>query len=406
MTSAPDIPRRVYLDHHATTPVDPRVVEMMLPYFTEKFGNPASRTHAWGWAAEEAVEQARTQTAALIGATSKEIVFTSGATEANNLAIKGVLAGYRARGEGARNHIITATTEHKAVLDACRALEKDGQAVVTYLKVSSRGEIDPADVRDAITPQTALVSLMWANNEIGTIHAIAEVGAITRERGISLHTDATQAVGTIAVDVAAMGVDLLSLSAHKIYGPKGVGALYVAAREPRVRVAPEIHGGGHERGMRSGTLNVPGIVGLGRAAEICRTARVDAAHLQSLRDRLEAGLHAGLDGLQVHGHPQRRLPGNLNLSFANIEGESLLLALPEIGLSSGSACNSTTLETSHVLRAIGVAERLAQSSLRFGVGRFTTVEDIDFTIDRVVTEVLRLRGVARGARMARRGASR
>lgn len=402
MSQPPATTRMIYLDHHATTPVDPRVLEAMLPYFREKFGNAASRTHAYGSDAEDAVGIARKQIAALIGAEAREIIFTSGATEADNLAIKGTIA----RSRPSHRHIVTATTEHKAVLDTCKALERSGMARVTYLRVSSRGEIDPAAVADAIEPETALVSLMLANNEIGTIHPIAEIGRITREKNVLLHVDASQGAGLLELDVRRMGVDLLSLSAHKLYGPKGVGALFVSSHEPRVRVEPEIHGGGHERGMRSGTLNVPGIVGFGRACELsCESRPQEARRLAALRDRLEAALLAEIEGARTHGHPERRHPGNLNIGFDGVDGESLLLALHDIAVSSGSACTSLTLEPSYVLRAIGLSDRQAQGSLRFGIGRFNTEAEIDRAAERVVAEVRRLRDLAAGRRLARRATS-
>lgn len=385
------IRRRVYMDHHATTPVDQRVLEAMLPYFTEKFGNAASRHHQYGWEAADAVDQARSRVARLLNAEPSEIVFTSGATEANNLAIKGALEFYANRG----NHIVTVATEHKSVLDVCRYLERSGKAEVTYLPVDRFGSLDPDDVRRALTPRTVLVSVMHANNEIGTIHEIAEIARIVRNAGVLFHTDATQSVGKIPVDVNSLGVDLLSLSAHKIYGPKGVGALYVRCKNQRVRLAPQIHGGGHERGLRSGTLNVPGIVGLGTACEIASIERErEAQRLQELRERLYEGLRAELDGVVLHGHPTRRLPGNLNVSFSDVEGESLLMALTDVAVSSGAACTSATLETSHVLRAIGVDEDTAQSSIRFGLGRFNTAEEVDYAIARVVEEVNRLRALS------------
>ncbi len=380
--------RRVYMDHHATTPVDPRVLESMLPYFGEKFGNPASRHHQYGWEAAEAVEQARAQVAMLIGASPSEIVFTSGATEANNLAIKGVVEFYASRG----NHIITVTTEHKAVLDPCRALQRAGKADVTYLRVDRFGCLDPDEVRRAITDRTVLISVMHANNEIGTIHPIAEIGRIAKERGVLFHTDATQTVGKLPIDVDSMGIDLLSMSAHKLYGPKGCGALYVRGKSPRVRLAAQLHGGGHERGLRSGTLNVPGIVGFGRACELAGSEmREEGRRLLALREQLYLGLTRELDEVVLHGHPTERLPGNLNVSFAHIEGESLLMALTDVAVSSGAACTSATLETSHVLRAIGVEEGLAQASIRFGLGRFNTAEEVDYVIARVASEVRRLR---------------
>ena len=389
--------RPVYLDHHATTPVDPRVLEAMLPYFAEKFGNPASRTHVFGAEAEDAVTAARREVAGLIGAEGRDVLFTSGATESDNLALQGAVA----RTGPERNHIVTATTEHKAVLDTCRHLERSGRAQVTYLRVSATGEIDPEDVRRALRPETALVSLMLANNEIGTVHPIAEIGRITRAAGVWLHVDASQGVGLIPVDVAAMQIDLLSISGHKIYGPKGVGDLYVRGRAPRVRVEPEILGGGHERGMRSGTLNVPGIVGLGCACALLRDGGADeAVRLRGLRDRLSGALLAGVEGAQLHGAPERRHPGNVNVGFPGVDGESLLMALPEIAVSSGSACTSATLEPSYVLRAIGVGDRLAHGSLRFGIGRQTTAAEVDYAAARVIEEVGRLRRLRGGRRLA------
>jgi len=382
------VKRRVYLDHHSTTPVDPRVLDAMLPWFTEKFGNAASRTHAFGWEAEEAVEKARGQIASLIGADSKEIVFTSGATESDNLAIKGALHFHRARG----NHIVTVATEHKAVLDSAKALVRDGLAEVTTLRPDSRGLVAATDVASAITDRTVLVSVMHANNEIGVIQPIAEIARICRERGVLFHTDAAQSVGKIPVDMRSMPVDLMSMSAHKCYGPKGVGALYVRARAPRVRITAQIDGGGHERGMRSGTLNVPAIVGMGTAAAIAATEMAaESARVLALRERLRAALVRGLDQIQINGDLEARLAGNLNVSFAHVEGESLMLGLREIALSSGSACSSATLEPSYVLRAIGVSDEMAHSSIRFGIGRFNTEDEIDYAAERVIAEVRRLR---------------
>jgi cysteine desulfurase len=387
--------RRVYLDNHATTPVDPRVLDAMLPYFGERFGNAASRSHPFGWEAEEAVEQARGQIAALIHAAPREIVFTSGATESDNLAIKGVLEFHAERGD----HIVTAATEHKAVLDSCRALEKAGRATLTVLPVGGDGLVDPDAVRRAITPRTVLISIMHANNEIGTVHPVEAIGRIAREAGVLFHCDAAQSVGKVAVDVAAMGIDLLAFTAHKLYGPKGCGALYVrgaaVGTRPRVRLAPQMHGGGHERGMRSGTLNVPGAVGLGSACAIAATEMdSERERVGALRERLHGGLVGQLDEVRLNGHPTRRLAGNLNLSFAGIEGDSLLAALPDVALSSGSACTSATLEPSHVLRAIGVDDDAAHASIRFGLGRFTSEADVDFAIERVVHEVRRLRDLS------------
>jgi cysteine desulfurase len=381
----------IYMDNHATTQVDPRVLEAMLPYFTERFGNAASRSHSFGWESEAAVDTAREQVARLIHAASpREIVFTSGATESDNLAIKGIAHAYKEKG----NHIITCVTEHKAVLDSCKALEKQGYQI-TYLLVDGGGLIDLQKLSDAITDKTILVSLMAANNEIGTIEPVKEIGRIAKDRGILFHSDATQAVGKIPVDVAAMGIDLLSLTAHKMYGPKGVGALYVRTSNPRVKLTPMIDGGGHERGMRSGTLNVPGIVGLGMACVIAQEEMAaESERLIALRERLKVGIMSQLDEVAINGHPTQRLPGNMNMSFAGVEGESLLMALKEIAVSTGSACTSASLEPSYVLRAIGVSEELAHTSIRFGLGRFNSIEEVDFTISRVVQEVKRLREIS------------
>jgi cysteine desulfurase len=389
----------IYMDNHATTPVDPRVLDAMLPYFREKFGNAASRNHSFGWTAEEAVENARGQIARLINATPKEIIFTSGATESNNLAIKGVAEMYREKG----NHIITQVTEHKAVLDTCKRLEKYGYQV-TYLPVEKDGRINPDDLRRAITPKTILISIMYANNEIGVIQPIEEIGKIAKEQGVLFHCDGVQAVGKIPVDVQKDGIDLLSLSAHKIYGPKGVGALYVRRRNPRVQLAAIIDGGGHERGMRSGTLNVPGIVGLGQACEICMNEMAEESErLRRLRDRLKAGIEAKLDEVYVNGSMVHRLPHNLNMSFAYVEGESLLMGINDVAVSSGSACTSATLEPSYVLKALGVGEDLAHTSIRFGLGRFNTEEEVDYVVDRVVETVNRLRELSPLYEMAKEG---
>jgi len=376
----------VYLDNLSTTRVDPRVIDVMLPYFTGDFGNAASRTHAFGWKAAEAVDQARIQVAALIRArSSREIVFTSSATEANNLAIKGVAEFYRDRG----NHLITGATEHKSVLDCCRVLERRGFEV-TYLPVDAHGRIDVEQLRRAITEKTVLISVMAANNEIGTIPPLGEIGAVAKEQGILWHCDAAQAVGKIPLDVEALGADLLSVSAHKIYGPKGAGALYVRARRPRVRLQAQIEGGGQERNLRSGTLNVPGIVGLGQACALCQQEmEAEGGRLGDLRERLHTGLVRSLDGVRLNGHPQERLPGCLHVSFAGVDGAALLAALRDVALSSGSACTSGTDAPSHVLKAIGLTDEMAQSSLRFGLGRFNTSEEIDYVIERVVEEVKR-----------------
>jgi cysteine desulfurase len=379
----------IYMDNHATTPVDPRVLETMIPYFTGDFGNAASRNHSFGWKAEEAVEYAREQLAGLIGAKSeKEIVFTSGATESDNLAIKGVADFYKEKG----NHIITSRTEHKAVLDTCKRLEKQGYQI-TYLDVDTQARVDPEEVRAAITDKTILVSVMLANNEVGTVQRIAEIGKITREKGVLLHTDAVQGVGKVEFDVEAMNVDLASLSAHKMYGPKGVGALYVRRNKPRVRIVAEIDGGGHERGMRSGTLNVPGIVGFGKAAEIARREwRDEATRIFELRQRLRNGLFSKLDMVHLNGADDPwRLPGNLNVSFSFVEGEAMMMAIRDVAVSSGSACTSASLEPSYVLKAMGVDEELAHSSIRFGIGRFNTEEEVDYVTDLVVRSVVRLR---------------
>jgi len=389
----------VYLDYNATTPIDPRVLEAMMPYLTSEFGNAASRNHAFGWRAEAAVESAREQIARLLGASSKEIVFTSGATESNNLAIKGAAAMYREKG----NHIITCTTEHKAVIDPCKRLAEQGYEV-TWLTPDSYGRVSAQQVADAITDRTILISLMAANNEIGTLHPIVEIAKVAKDRGVIFHSDATQAVGKVPIDVEATGIDLLSLSAHKIYGPKGVGALYVRRRGPRVRLVCQMDGGGHERGMRSGTLNVPGIVGLGAAAEICRTEMdAEAPRLAALRDRLHKGIADRLDHVQLNGHPIERTPNTVNLSFAYVEGEALMMKMKDVAVSSGSACTSASLEPSYVLRAIGVGDDLAHSSIRFGVGRPTTEAEIDHAVERVVTAVQELRQLSPLYELAQEG---
>jgi len=382
---APKLP--VYMDNQATTAVDPRVLDAMLPYFTERFGNAASRNHEFGWKAEEAVENARGHIARLIHASPREIVFTSGATESDNLAIKGVAEAHRAKG----NHIITQVTEHKAVLDSCKRLEKHGYEV-TYLPVSSDGLIDLDELRRAITPKTILISVMYANNEIGVIQPITAIGKIAKERKVLFHCDAVQAIGKIPVDVHKDGIDLLSISAHKMYGPKGIGALYVRRKDPRVELAPQIDGGGHERGMRSGTLNVPGIVGLGKACEICqKEMSEESPRLARMRDRLKDSITSRLDGTAVNGSLAHRLPNNLNLSFSGVEGEALLMGINDVAVSSGSACTSAMIEPSYVLRALGVSDDLSHSSIRFGIGRFNTEEEVDYVADRVVETVKRLR---------------
>ncbi|MGA8143152.1 MAG: IscS subfamily cysteine desulfurase [Candidatus Acidiferrales bacterium] len=389
----------VYFDNHATTPVDPRVVDAMLPYFTEKFGNAASRNHEFGWKAEEAVENARGQIAKLINATPKEIVFTSGATESTNLAIKGVAEMYREKG----NHIITQVTEHKATLDTCKRLEKYGYEV-TYLPVEKDGRINLDELRRAITPKTILISIMYANNEIGVVQPIAEIGKIAKEKGVFFHVDAVQAVGKIPVDVQKDGIDLMSISGHKIYGPKGVGALYVRRKNPRVQLSAIIDGGGHERGMRSGTLNVPGIVGLGKACELCQNEMAaETEKLGRLRDRLKESIMSRLDETFINGSMTHRLPHNINISFAYVEGESLLMGINDVAVSSGSACTSATLEPSYVLKALGVGEDLAHTSIRFGIGRFNTQEEVDYVADRVVETVTRLRELSPLYEMAKEG---
>jgi len=389
----------IYFDNHATTPVDPRVLEAMLPYFNAKFGNAASRNHSFGWAGEQAVENARLQVASLIGATPKEIIFTSGATESDNLMIKGVAEMYKEKG----NHVITQAIEHKAVLDTCKRLEKEGFEV-TYLPVQRDGRVDPEDVLKAITPKTILITIMYANNEIGVINPIAEIGKIAKEHGIFFAVDGVQAVGKVPVDVQKDNIDLLAISAHKIYGPKGVGALYVRRRNPRVQLAAIIDGGGHERGMRSGTLNVPGIVGLGAACEIAQKEMpVEAERMRKLRDRLRAGLEAKLDEVFINGSLEHRLPNNLNMSFAYVEGESLLMGINDIAVSSGSACTSATLEPSYVLKALGVGEDLAHTSIRFGLGRFNTEEEVDYVTDKMVQVVTKLRELSPLYEMAKEG---
>jgi len=389
----------VYFDNHATTQVDPRVVDAMLPYFTDKFGNAASRNHEFGWKAEEAVENARGQIAKLINATPKEIVFTSGATESTNLAIKGVAEMYREKG----NHIITQVIEHKATLDTCKRLEKYGYEV-TYLPVEKDGRISLDDLRRAITPKTILISIMYANNEIGVLQPIAEIGKIAKEKGVFFHVDAVQAVGKIPVDVQRDGIDLMSISGHKIYGPKGVGALYVRRKNPRVQLAAIIDGGGHERGMRSGTLNVPGIVGLGKACELCQNEMAaEAEKMGRLRNRLKESIMSRLDETYINGSMTHRLPNNINISFAYVEGESLLMGINDVAVSSGSACTSATLEPSYVLKALGVGEDLAHTSIRFGLGRFNTQEEVDYVADRVVETVSRLRELSPLYEMAKEG---
>jgi cysteine desulfurase len=381
----------IFMDYHSTTPVDPRVLEEMLPYFTEKFGNAASRSHSFGWTAEEAVDYSRERVAKLIGAQSeKELVITSGATESNNLALKGVAEFYKDKGD----HIVTSAIEHKAVLDTCKRLEKEGFRV-TYLPVGKDGRVDPDDVKKALTDKTILVSIMLANNEIGTVQPLAEIGKITREKGVLFHTDAVQGVGKVDFDVQKMNVDLASVTAHKMYGPKGVGALYVRRSKPRVRLVAQMDGGGHERGMRSGTLNVPSIVGFGKAAEIMRLeGKEEGQKLLALRERLRARIMDAVDEVYVNGSMEHRLPGNLNISFAFVEGEAMMMAIKDVAVSSGSACTSASLEPSYVLRALGVGDELAHSSIRFGLGRFNTQEEVDYVADLVIAKVKHLRDMS------------
>jgi cysteine desulfurase len=389
----------IYMDNHATTPLDPRVLEAMMPYLTTVFGNAASRNHSFGWEAEAAVEKAREQVAKLIGATAKEIIFTSGATESNNLAIKGIAEMYRERG----NHIITQVTEHKATLDTCKRLEKNGYRV-TYLPVKDDGLIDVEDLKRAIDDKTILVTIMIANNEIGVLQPVAEIGKLCHEKGVLFHTDGVQAVGKVPVDVNAMQIDAMSLSGHKIYGPKGVGALYVRRRNPRVQISEQINGGGHERGMRSGTLNVPGIVGLGKACEIAREEMVtEAQRLGGLRDKLKAKLETNLDYIHVNGSMENRLPGNLNMSFVYVEGESLLMGINDVAVSSGSACTSATLEPSYVLKALGLGDDVAHSSIRFGLGRFNSEAEVDYVADKVIDVVQKLRELSPLYEMVKEG---
>ncbi|HUS05977.1 MAG TPA: IscS subfamily cysteine desulfurase [Bryobacteraceae bacterium] len=389
----------IYLDNHATTPLDPRVLQAMMPYLTDVFGNAASRNHSFGWAAEEAVEKSRKQIADLIGASAKEIVFTSGATESNNLAIKGVAEMYAEKG----NHIITAATEHKATLDTCKRLEKHG-ARISYLPLKADGLVDLDMLREAITDKTILISIMYANNEIGVIQNVAEIGKIAKERGVLFHSDGVQAVGKVPVNVIKDNIDLMSLSGHKIYGPKGVGALYVRRKSPRVQLTAQMDGGGHERGMRSGTLNVPGIVGLGAACELCKNEMSEeSVRMRGLRDYLRQKLETELDETFVNGSWEHRLPNNLNMSFAYVEGESLLMGISEIAVSSGSACTSATLEPSYVLKSLGLGDDLAHSSIRFGLGRFNTKEEVEYTANKLVEVVRKLRELSPLYEMAKEG---
>jgi len=399
-TSTAEPRRRVYMDNHATTPCDPRVVDAMVPYFFEKFGNAASRSHEFGWEAEEAVERARAQVAAAIGASSREIVFTSGATESDNLALKGAVAMYADKGD----HIITLPTEHKAIIDTAKYLEQKG-VDVTWLGVDSAGLIDLDVLRDAITERTVLISIMAANNEIGVVQPIAAIGALAKEKGVVFHTDAAQAIGKIPIDVKEQNIHLMSISGHKVYGPKGIGALYIRRRDPRVRLTIQMHGGGHERGNRSGTLAVPLIVGLGKACELAvddlTNGEID--RVRGMRDRLMNEIMAALPECHVNGSMEHRLPNNLNISFSYVEGESLLMGINDIAVSSGSACTSASLEPSYVLKALGVGDELAHTSIRFGLGRFTTDDEVDYTVNRIVEVVSRLRELSPLWEMAQEG---
>jgi cysteine desulfurase len=387
------------MDNHATTPMDPRVFSAMTPYFTQIFGNAASRNHSFGWEAEEAVERARKQIADLVGATPKEIVFTGGATESNNLALKGVAEMYAEKG----NHIITAATEHKAILDTCKRLEKEGLRV-TYLPVQADGLIDLDMLAEAITDKTILISIMYANNEIGVLQPIAEIGKLAKSKGVLFHTDGVQAVGKVPVNVIKDNVDLMSITGHKIYGPKGCGALYVRRKGPRVQLTAQMDGGGHERGMRSGTLNVPGIVGLGEACALCQAEMAEESkRMTYLRDKLKDKLMSELDEVYVNGNLEHRLPNNLNISFAYVEGESLLMGINDVAVSSGSACTSATLEPSYVLKALGAGDDLAHSSIRFGLGRFNTEEEVDYVAAKVIDVVRKLRELSPLYEMAKEG---
>jgi len=395
-----DIKLPIYMDYQSTTPMDPRVLDAMLPYFTDHFGHPASRNHSFGWEAEQAVDTARGQVAELIGSTPKEIIFTSGATEAINLAFKGVQEMYGEKGR----HMVVSAIDSRPVQDVVKRLAREKGVELTEVPVDKEGVVSPDDIKAAIRPDTILVSVMMANNEIGTVQDMAAIGKVCKEAGVIFFTDASEAVGKVPVDVQAMGIDLLALAAHKMYGPKGEGALFVRRKGPRVRLSPQIDGGGHERGMRSGTVNVPGVVGLGKACELCREVMPDEARrIAALRDRLQDGILAASDEVHVNGSRTRRLPHNLNLSFAYIEGESMLMGLHEVALSSGSACTTSTLEPSYVIRALGVSEDLAHSSIRFSLGRFTTEEEVDYVIGRVNETVKRLREMSPLYEMAKEG---
>jgi cysteine desulfurase len=391
----------IFMDSHSTTPVDPRVMEVMIPYFTERFGHPGSRNHPFGWEAEAAVDKAREALAKLLGARDpKEVVFTSGGTEAINLALKGVAEMYREKG----NHIVTTAIEQRAGLDVCKRLERQGWQV-TYVPVGQDGLVDVEEIRKALTDKTILLSVMFANNEIGTIQPIPEIGKLAKEKGIIFHSDATQAVGKVPVDVEAMGIDLLSCTAHMLYGPKGVGALYVRRKNPRVRIAPMMDGGGHERGMRSGTVPVPLAVGFGEAARICKEVlSEEGVRLKALRDKLQDKILSSTDEVYLNGHPEKRLPHNLNISVAYVEGESVLMGLnKEVAISSGSACTSATLEPSYVIAALGVGSELAHSSIRFGLHRFTTEEEVDYVGNRIIEVITRLREMSPLYELAKEG---
>ncbi|MFQ5509229.1 MAG: IscS subfamily cysteine desulfurase [Leptospirillia bacterium] len=390
----------IYMDYQSTTPLDPRVLEAMMPYLTEHFGHPASRNHSFGWEAEKAVDEARGQVAELIGAQPKEVVFTSGGTEAINLALKGALEMYAEKG----SHVVISAIESRPVMDVLKVLERAGKLEITEVAVDKEGRVSPQDIQAALRPDTVLISVMTANNEIGTIQDVAAIGALAKEAGVLFFTDATEAAGKIPLDVQAMGIDLMAVTAHKMYGPKGIGALYVRRKKPRVRLTPQIDGGGHERGMRSGTQNVPGIVGMGRAAALCmELMETESASIAALRDKLQDGILSVLDEVEVNGSVAHRLPHNLNLSFAYVEGESMLMGLKEVALSSGSACTTATLEPSYVIRALGVSEDLAHSSIRFSIGRFTTDAEVDYVIAHVIETVNRLREMSPLYEMAKEG---
>ena len=391
--------QRIYMDHHATTPLDPRVLETMMPYLTSEFGNASSNTHAFGWRAKEAVELARQQIAKLIGCNPEEIIFTNGATESDNLAIKGVAQQYRRKG----NHLITSQIEHSAILESCKTLEKDGFEV-TYLPVDQYGMVDPQDVKEAITDQTILISIIYASNEVGTINPLSEIGEISQDHGVLFHSDAVQGIGKIESNVDTLKVDLMSLTAHKMYGPKGIGALHIRSKRPKIRIKPQNHGGGQEANIRSGTLNVPNIVGFGTACEIAQSEmEAEAKHLTNLRNHLHQKISENIDCIQVHGHPEKRLPGNLNVSFEFVESLSLLENLSNIALSTGSACSSSSIEASRVLTAMGVEEELARSPIRFGLGRGNTLDQVNFVADQLSKQVTKLRDLSPMYKIVRKG---